>query len=218
MYKKWFSLFMICSLFLFTAACGPSKEKMAEAQAKYTQLAEIHNQAVEAYKDVEDDSLDESLTKLREQVVEVGNYDLTELKDEEIDLLIQIMDSLIGSYEEHLAELSDIKGQEEAAVLVEIPLTVVNHTDFSFVLLKLYEKGDYDTHANVLENMETLAPGQALMGLVVLRDVDNTPWILVLEDTNDMKYELELSVEGYSEEGVTLGLSYTEEEEKLFIE
>ena len=217
MHKKNFFLLIICSLLLLTTACGPSKEKVAEAQEKYTQLAEMHNQAVEAYKGVEDDSLDESLINLREQVVEVGNYDLTELKDEEIDLLIQIMDSLIVSYEEHLKALYDIKGQEDAAVLVEIPVTVVNHTDFSFAFLQFYEKGDYDTHANVLENMEVLAPNQSLMGLVVLRDVDNTPWILVLEDTNGMKYELELPVKEYDEEGITLGLSYTAEEEKLFI-
>lgn len=217
MHKKSFLLLIICSLLLLATACGPSKEKVAEAQEKYTQLAEVHNQVVEAYKDVADDSLDESLTNLREQVVEIGNYDLTELKDEEIDLLIQGMDSLILSYEEHLEALYDIKGREEAAVLVEIPVTVVNHTDFSFAFLQFYEKGDYDTHANVLENMEVLAPKQSLMGLVVLRDVNNTPWILVLEDTNGMKYELELPVKEYDEEGITLGLSYTAEEEKLFI-
>lgn len=218
MHKKLFFLFIICSLFLFTAACGPSSEKVAEAREKYTQLAEMHNQTVEAYKKVADDSLNESLDELRQQVVEVGNYDLTELKDEEIDLLIQIMDSLIGSYEQYLAALSDIKEKEEAAVLVEIPVTVTNHTDFTFALLKLYEKGNYDTHPNVLENMEALAPGQALMGLVVSRDVDNTPWMLVLENTDGVKYELELSVKEYDEEGITLGLFYGAEEEKLFIE
>lgn len=217
MHRKWRFLFILCSLLLLTAACGPSREKMEEAQAKYTQLAELHNQTVEAYKNVADDSLDESLTGLREQVIEVGNYDLTELKDEEIDLLIQIMDSLIVSYEEHLEALYDIKGREEAAVLTEIPVTVVNHTEFSFSFLQFYEKGDYDTRANILENMEALAPEQSLMGLLVLRDVKNTPWILVLEDTNGMRYELELSVKEYDEEGVTLGLSYSAEEEKLFI-
>lgn len=215
MFKRLIFLFMICSLCLFAAACGPSEEKVTEAREKYSQLVEVHNQAVEAHKGIADDSLDESLAGLREQVAEVENYNLAELKDEEIDILIQIMDALVVSYEEHLEALSDIKGKEDAAVLIPIPVSVTNKTDFSFSVLKLYEKGDYDNHTNVLEDMEPLASGQALAGLVIQRDVDNTSWVLALEDTVGMKYELELLVEEYDEKGVALELFYDVEEEKL---
>lgn len=218
MNKRSVFIFMICCICLFAAACGPSDEKIAQAQEKYSQLVEIHNQAVEAHKDVADDSLDESLTELQAQAAEVEGYNLAELKEEEIDMLIQIMDNLIASYEEHLEILSDIKDEEEAAALLPIPLTVINNTEFSFSVLKLYEKEDYDTHANVLEDMELLSPGQALAGLVISRDVDNTPWILELEDTNGIRYELELLAGEYDEEGVSLELSYNAEEERLMAE
>lgn len=217
MYKKLIILFMTCSFCFLTAACGPSDEKVEEARQKYLQLAQVHNQAVEAHREIEDDSLDSSLAELQEKASEIEEYNLAEMKDEEIDILIGTMDTLIGSYEDYLEILSDIKGAEEAAVLISVPVTVVNNTDFSFSALKLYEKGDYDTHTNVLEGMERFAPGQTLTGLVVRKDVDNTPWILILEDTDAAEYELELPVAEYDEGGAELELVYDPEQNKLLI-
>lgn len=218
MYRRIFSLFMICSLCLLAAACEPSDEKIDEARQKYALLAEVHNKVVEAHKDVEDDSLDESLTEIREQISEVESYNLAEMKDEEIDALIQTMDSLIVSYESALDTLSDIKEKEEAAVLVPIPVSVENETGFSVVSLKLYEKGDYGTHVNVLEGMDGLAPKQALAGLMIQKDADSTPWILVLSDSEGKEYELEIPVSEYGEDGITLRLVYDAAYDALTIE
>ena len=223
MYRKLFSRKLvsgvaICSFIFLAAACGPSDEKVDEAQQKYSQLVQMHNQVVEAHKNVEDNSLDESLAQLQEKASEAESYNLAEMKDEEIDILIGTMDDLIQSYEEYLEILSDIKGKEEAAVLIPISVTVTNNTDLSFSTLKLYEKGDHDVHADVLEDMEHFAPGQTLVGLMVLRDVDNTPWMLVLEEAGGTEYELELPVEEYEEEGISLALTYDQEQNKLLAE
>lgn len=212
MLKKIFSMFMICALFIGVTACGPSDEKVAQAQQKYAELVEIHNQAVEAHKNITDNSLDESLTKLQDQITDVEEYNLTEMKDEEIDLLIQIMDTLISSYEECLDTLTDIKEEEEEAVVVPIPVTLVNQTTFSFSEMKLYEAGDVGLHENVLLGLKDFAPGETLTGLTLQRDVSNTPWVLEFIDANGNDYQFDLMVEEYDEEGIKLTLSYDAEE------
>lgn len=218
MNKRLLSIFMICGLCAMLTACGPSEEKVAEAQQKYTELVEIHNQVVEAHKNVEDNSLDEPLTELREKIKEVEEYNLTEMKDEEIEILIQIMDTLIEDYEEFLSTLTDIKGEEEAAVLTPISITVTNQTGFSFTGLKLYEAGDIGTHEDVLEGLGEFASGETLTGLIVQRNVDHTPWVLELKDANGAEYEISLSVEEYEEEEVKLTLSYDSEGQKITLD
>lgn len=207
----------VCALCLALTACQPSDEKIAQAKEKYVQLVEAHNQVVEAHGKVADDSLDEELNALREKADEMGNCNLAEMKDEEIDELVQTMDSMIEEYEGYLAALSDIKSEEEAAVLTSITLALTNETGFSFSELSLYEKGDSRAHINILEDMGTLAPEQSLTGLIIQRDAENTPWILVLADENGKKFELELPVKEYSKEGVSLSLSYDEEADEILI-
>lgn len=205
------------ALCLVLTACQPSDEKIAQAKEKYAQLAEVHNQVVEAHGKVADDSLDEELFALRDKASEMESYNLAEMKDEEIDQLIQEMDSMIADYEEYLTALSDIKSEEEAAVLTPITLALTNQTEFSFSELSLYEKGDSKAHVNVLENMGILAPEQSLAGLIIQKDTENTPWILVLADESGNEFELELPVREYSGEGISLSLSYDEEGNKLLI-
>lgn len=218
MLKKFFTLLLICSLCVFAAACGPSEEKVAQAQQKYAQLAEIHNQVVEAHKNVEDSSLDEDLTKLREKITEVEGYNLAEMDDEEIDILIQIMDALISSYERHLDTLTSIKKQEEAAVLVPIPVTIVNQTEFCFEEIKLYESNDVGIHANLLSGIGEFAQGETLTGLTLQRDINNTPWILELTDAEGIVYQLELLTGEYTEEGIKLNLVYDAEQKIMSLE
>lgn len=203
---------VLCLICFYLTACGPSKEKIAQAQQKYTALIELNNRVVEAHRKVEDNSLDGELVELRDRVSELETYNLSEMKDEEIDALMGTMDSLTDSYENYLEVLLDIKGKEEAAVLTTIPVTLTNQTELSFPDISLYEKGSGSAHANILEEMDALNPGRILTGLAIRRDVDNTPWMLSLKDMDGAEYEIELSVQEYTEEGVDLTLVYDEEE------
>ena len=177
----------------------------------------MHNQVVEVHEKVKDDSLDKELAALRERANEMESYNLAEMEDEEIDQLIQAMDSMIADYEGYLTALSEIKDEEEAAVLTTITLALTNQTGFSFGEIHLYEKGDVGTHVNVLGDMGTLAPQQSLTGLMIQRDVDNTPWILFLADESGNEFELELPVGEYSGEVVSLDLSYDEEAGEILV-
>ncbi len=73
-YKAGFYLkFLIFFLFLtltFTG-CGPSEEKIAQAQEAYTALTQLHNQVVEAHELIDDNSLDKELVALARQVKQI---------------------------------------------------------------------------------------------------------------------------------------------------
>jgi len=230
--KKFFYLVAVSMFCLLMAACGPSEEKVAEAQQKYTDLIKKHNQVVEAHGNVSDGSYDEQLLSLREKITEVEAYNLNDMEDEEIDLLIQIMDTLITSYDEYEAALVQVKEQEEAAVIVTIPVTIVNDTGKAISALWLYEQGNEDLQVNVLENLTPLEAGQTLMGMMIQRNAQNTPWILAIEciqsqedDKSEDKAEavtgnvteMILPVEEYAESGIELVLVYDEETQMITI-
>lgn len=199
MKKRFFLLIMAVASSVMLTACGPSEEKVDEVQEKYVQLIEKHNQVVEIHKNVNDASLDNELLELKGKVAEVEAYNLADMQDDEIDLLIQIMDALIASYDGYLETLSEMKEQEEAAVRIPTAIALTNGTELSFTGLKLYEQGDNAVHVDVLENLEPLMPGQSLTGLLVQRNVDNTPWILTLTDSEGREYEIVIHGEDYGE-------------------
>lgn len=207
--RKIRNLFLLnCILcFLLTGCGGPSDEKIAQAQETYTHLIETHNQVVDAHKHISDNSLDDQLSALADKITKLEEFNLSEMKDADIDVLIENMNSMIASYEEHLKTIEKIKRAEDAAVLVPIPLTFTNATDQTFQKLFLYEKNDSSHKFDVLEGTSGFNPGQALTGIVISRDVSDTPWILELENSDGSVSEIELSVKDFSEDGESLTIT-----------
>ncbi len=209
-------LFTLIALCCLLTSCGPSQEKITKAQQTYAALSDAHNAVVEAHKLIADTSYDDTLTALQAEAESLKDHNLYQMKDEEIDALIQSMESIISTYEEHLNTLTEVKANEDAAILVLIPVSLTNRTDFSFTALSFYEQGSPDT-TNLIENLGSFGPTQALTGLVAQRDVENTPWLLVLTDVEEKKWELPLAVDTYTETGISLALTYDAEAETLMI-
>ena len=208
---KIFTLVFCVFLPLLFTGCGPSDEKIAQAQETYRHLTDVHNQVVAAHKDLSDSSLDEELVSLTDEIRQVEQYNLNELDDEQIDQLIASMDSVIKSYEDYLDTIEDLKAQEDAAVITSIQASLHNNTSLTFQKLSLYSKNAPSSKADILEGTAGLAPGQSLTGLIIDRDVSSTPWLVALEDANGKSYEIELSVEEYHTDGVSLSLTYDSE-------
>lgn len=217
--KKIRNLFLLnCILcFLLTGCGGPSDEKIAQAQETYTLLIETHNQVVDAHKHISDNSLDDQLSALADKITKLEEFNLSEMKDADIDVLIENMNSMIASYEEHLKTIEKIKGAEDAAVLVPIPLTFTNATDQTFQKLFLYEKNDSSHKFDVLEGTSGFNPGQALTGIVISQDVSDTPWILELENSDGSVSEIELSVKDFSEDGESLTITCEPETNQVIV-
>lgn len=211
-FKKTGSFFLTGMLLcILLTGCGPSEEKIAEAQNKYTELTDIHNQVVDSHKIISDPSLDTKLDALSKELDQIDDLNLNEMKNDEIDLLIISMDSMITSYQEALSSISQIKADEDAAVIVTIPLTLSNASGLTFENIMLYEKGDTSENENLLPEGTFFENGQHITGLFIYRDVSYTHWILTLTDTDQNNYEIELPVKTYPEDGCTLVLSYDSE-------
>ena len=172
---------------------GPSAEKIAQAQDTYSNLVSIHNRVVSAHRQIEDDSLDEKLVALGEKITQVNTYNLNDMNDEEIDMLIDTMDSIIDTYEEYLTAINDIRDTENAAILTPINISLINDTNLTFVGLSLHQKGSIQ-NADLLETLSGFMPAQRMAGLVIYRDVQNTPWVLELVSEDGSLYELNPSV------------------------
>ena len=215
-YKYLRTILTVClmSCILLTG-CGPSEEKIAEAQNKYAELTDLHNQVVEAHKTIADNSLDEDLVSLSEKLAQIDDFNLNEMKDEEIDTLIASMDTLMTTYQDFMTSITQLKSNEEAAVIVTIPVTLSNTSNLTFHKVMLFEKGDNSNRENILPDETSLSEGQHITGLFIYRDVTNTPWILTLEDAESNSYEIELPVKIYTEEGCTLTLIYDSETQEL---
>ena len=218
--KNLYSLLLSCVMaafaLLLTACGGPSAEKIAQAQDTYSNLVAIHNRVVSAHRQIEDDSLDEKLVALGEKITQVNTYNLNDMNDEEIDMLIDTMDSIIDTYEEYLTAINDIRDTENAAILTPINISLVNDTNLTFVGLSLHQKGTIQ-NVNLLETLSSFMPAQRMAGLVIYRDVQNTPWVLELVSEDGSLYELNLSVKDYSEDGCVLTLTYDSEKDAILI-
>lgn len=218
--KNLCSLLLSCAMtafaLLLTACGGPSAEKIAQAQDTYSNLVSIHNRVVSAHRQIEDDSLDEKLVALGEKITQVNTYNLNDMNDEEIDMLIDTMDSIIDTYEEYLTAINDIRDTENAAILTPINISLINDTNLTFVGLSLHQKGSIQ-NADLLETLSGFMPAQRMAGLVIYRDVQNTPWVLELVSEDGSLYELNLSVKDYSEDGCVLTLTYDSEKDAILI-
>ena len=210
------SCVMAASTLLLTACGGPSAEKIAQAQDTYSNLVAIHNRVVSAHRQIEDDSLDEKLVALGEKITQVNTYNLNDMNDEEIDMLIDTMDSIIDTYEEYLTAINDIRDTENAAILTPINVSLVNDPNLTFAGLSLHQKGTIQ-NVDLLETLSSFMPAQRMAGLVIYRDVQNTPWVLELVSEDGSLYELNLAVKDYSEDGCVLTLTYDSEKDAILI-
>lgn len=196
---------------LFTACGGPSEEKIAQAQAAYTELVETHNQVVAAHKEIADTSLDAGLQTLADKLEQVDDFALNEMEEEDIDFLIETMNTIKGSYEEYLTKIETIKKAEDAAVLIPVSFSLVNSTEQIFTKLVLYPSNDKTQKLDVLQGTLSFEPKQSLTGLTINKDVTATPWVMEIENAEGTSYQLDLNVKDFAESGEVLTLTFNEE-------
>jgi len=244
--KKICAAFLAAAAMMILTACSASNDKIIEAQAKYRQLVTCHNQVMEAYAEIKDNTLDDELKVISDKIELIKSYNLYEMTDAEVDVLIEAMDTIYDSYSKYLSTIGEIKKAEDAEVLTPITFSLVNESDVTFTTLSLMEKGETDLVTNVLDTMSGLNPGQEIMGLTIYRDVDNTPWVLSLstgsndgeevistpgvagvteevvdgnnDPENNYRYKLIINVENMPETGGKLCIKNDEETGEIYLE
>lgn len=214
------SIILIFSI-AFLTACSNSKQKIIEAQSKYRELLETHNQAVEAYKGIKDNSLDEELKAISLEIDKVKEYNLYELKEEEIDTLIEVMDNLEETYKGYLDSIESTRALEDAALLRDRMFSLRNDTGKVIDSLSLTLQGDTTEEKDALEAFEGFKQGQEIIGLTVYFDVNDTPWDMYIEtkgeDEEIKTYVVTLSSDILRESGQKMILCYDEETDTMSI-
>ena len=222
MKKCFIALILLVSAISLTA-CGPSKATIAEAQDKYQELLATHNQVAESYATIEEGSLNNELQAMSDKVSELTEYNLYEMTDDEIDALIDTMNSMITSYSDYLKTIGEIKIVEEKTLLTPYVFSVTNDTHLVFSGLSLSERGESDLVSDALLGTAGLNPGQTLAGLTVYRDAENTPHVMTLS-VNDEEgieinsYKLVIDNEVLPESGAKLHLKWNEETAEVYLE
>lgn len=200
-------IFVLIGAILLLAGCGPSEEKIAKAQEKYRELVRNHNQVAKSNASLGEDVLSSELDGMVEKIEEIKSFNLYDMSDEEIDMIIEAMDSLNESYSGYLKTIGEVKLSEEKKVLKPVAISLFNNSNMVFSNLSVMEKGEKDLVTNALENSGGMAPGQRLIGLTIYKDDENTPWVISLtkskenEEEEDEVFSLSLDMEKLKEDG-----------------
>lgn len=152
-------------LVVILSGCGgPSSEKVGEVQETYSQLVSRHNEAVEVYSEIEDDSFSKELDNMAESIDEIGQQDVKEMTNDEIDAMIEKLQTNITEYDTMLASMEEAKNnqKEEETKTNSVSVTLKNNSGVELYEIYLYqaskeEKGEnYAAGIGKLEEYETL--------------------------------------------------------------
>ena len=110
MKKKTVTTIIMTALMAVLVACGPSDEKLSEAENARNILVQAKEAAYESYLDITDSSKKARLEELEKQVEEIEKVDFTKLNDKKIDELLPTITALTEEYQSLLKELG-IEGE-----------------------------------------------------------------------------------------------------------
>ena len=101
---------LMCLLVAVLPACGtPSGERIAEIQGMYADLVNLHNEVVEVYASLEDDSYQEELDAMAERIDSIGQQDAQEMTSEELNAVVGEMSTYEETYNEMMASMNEMK-------------------------------------------------------------------------------------------------------------
>lgn len=237
---------LVINIFLLTG-CGESTEsKMKEIKSAYSNLLAQHETAISVHDSITSSELDSVLLSLEEDLLAIHEDDLNLLKEDALNSLLNQIVNLTASYEEVILQMSQIKENEDAAVLIPIMVTLHNHSDQPLYEIYLLSGDTYSSpenlepNQNILKDLAPLNHGEHLVGLEIYKNVQNTPWFLIVcnkkhsdeipderdidedssleteetdtEDLYDYYTVFELKVEDFSESDVSISLTEEENE------
>lgn len=195
------------------AACGkPSEEMIQEVQEAYAGLVSSHNQAVEIYASLEDDSYSAELDEMAEILQELGTQDAKNMTQEELEsVLLQLQEQ-----QDRCEEIQESINQMASEVqipkeeLIAVPVTFRNNTGVKLFQLYLYKASDEEKGENLVEDIGYLDGYQTRNILNLYMTDDERLWILeaIDEEGNTIEYG-EIDFDGFGEEGATIRMEYS---------
>ena len=212
--KKKFIPILAAAMAFLLVACGPSEEKLAEAEKARNLLVEAKQTAEDTYLDVSDTSLRASLDELAGKEAEIEAIDFTKLNDKKIDELLPSITELTENYQNLGKELSEtLTGEtqirEEKAKHTGVDAYFINKTGMNISKVVLHDLSADTYSDNFLGDGVILQDGYTLMGVALDIYADSSDWEFVI--TSDVGTEYTLSCEslkGHELDGASIVLSY----------
>lgn len=202
---------LICLAVMAASACGnPSGEKIAKVQGIYADLVNLHNEAVEEYAELEDDSFGAELDAMAEKIDEIGQRDTQGMTNAELDAVVDEMNGYKEKYDEMLVSMQEMKAGETEKEVLEVPVTIENNTGVSIYGLYLYKASEEDKGENLIKDMEYMDGFQTLNILNLYMTEEEMLWHLeAVEDSGKVIESVDIDFSGKTEKGVTIVMKFS---------
>lgn len=188
--KKIFLSIITGALMLSLTACGPSDEKLSEAESARNILVEAKTNAEETYLEISDESLRSALDELSQKEAEIEALEFKKMNDKKIDEVLPEIKELTSKYQELFGNLSDtLKSEteikEEKEKHTEISVYFVNKTGLNLTEIVLHDLTADTYSENYLGDGVVLGNGYTLMGVSLDTYKDSSEWEFVVTDEAD---------------------------------
>ena len=182
-------------LALTLTACGPSSEKLAQAQEAINLMTGAGQTANETFLDITDTSFKARLDELSAKETELAATDLTKLNDKKIDELLPSINEVTDAYNALNAEMSQIlttetAEREERGKHNEQKAYLVNKTGMNLSEIKLHDISSGTVSDNYLGEGVILQDGYTLMGVSLDLYSNSSSWEFIIKNDVDTEFTL----------------------------
>lgn len=205
---------LITILTMVLVACGPSDEKLSEAETARNLLIQAKASAEEVYLNITDSSMKDQLDALAEEEAKIEAMDFSKLSDKKIDEILPTINELTEKYQNVKTTLdgtyqAETSQKEEAAKNVGVGSYIINSTGMNITEIVLHDITRDTYSENLLGDGVTLEAGYTLMGISLEVYADSTEWEFQIKDENNTSYTIPCEgLAGLSENGASLEFKY----------
>lgn len=209
--KKYLQILAMGLILAVMSGCGgPSEEKIKEVQSVYSQLVDRHNEVIDLYADIMDASLSQNLDEMADEINSIGQQDVKELSDSQIDEIISELQEYITTYDSILSSIDEITDEEITDDTFSVSVTIKNNTGVELDSLYLYKASQDDKGKNLVEDITQLGPYESLSILNIYMTEEDTVWHLeALEDSGKVIQSEDIDFSSYKDGKVTIQMEFS---------
>ena len=206
-------------LAFMVTGCGPSDEKLAEAESARSTLQAAKKAAEETYLDITESTNRQRLDELAESASQYESMDFTKMRDKKIDEVLPGIQELTTEYLSLGDAMDDVlkaetAARDDAAKRRKISAFFVNKTGLDLTEILFRDVTQNEVSKNFIKEGTTLAAGYTLMGATLEVYEGSSEWEVVVKDTNNTEHVLVCdSLENANPEGIALTLTYDSKSE-----
>ncbi len=217
MKNKGFQIAIVTAILaLLLVGCGPSEEKLAQAEEARTLLLQARDSAEETYLDITDSTNRQKLDELSGKVSEIEAIDFTKMNDKKIDELLPTVTEITDSYQNMGKEMSEVlqvetEDREEKAKHKKVEVFFLNKTGHDLSKIVLHDKTRDVYSDNYLKDGVSLLNGYSLMGVTLDVYADSGEWEFVVTDEAGTDHNISCAnLKEFKKDNITLSLDGSE--------